>query len=93
MVARRSVDETPDGLGLAVHPDVPLIGIELMENGEPSIRYFSDEAEADAVVAAQRAAEARSLAGIWGDLDWDEMSDELDRIRRANRPTPPIDEL
>ena len=41
---------------------------------------------------SQTAAEARSLAGAWSDLDWEEMVDELDRIRHANTPTPPIDE-
>jgi hypothetical protein len=35
-----------------------------------------------------------SLAGSWGDLPdtFDEMLDELDRIRHASQPTPPLDE-
>lgn len=78
--------------GLAVHPDRPLIGIVLVEEGQEVTRYFADEAEADAAVAAQAVTGARALAGAWSDLDWEEMVEELDRIRHANRPTPPIDD-
>jgi hypothetical protein len=79
--------------GLAVRADRPLIGIVLIEDGEEVTRYFDDEAEADASVAAQTAADARALAGAWSDLDWEEMVEELDNIRHANPPTPPIDDL
>ena len=80
--------------GLAVREDRPLIGIVLIEDGQEVTRYFADEAEADAAVAAtaQTVADARALAGAWNDLDWEEMVEELDRIRHANPPTPPIDE-
>jgi hypothetical protein len=82
-----------DADGLAVHPELPLIGIELLEDGQGVIRYFTDEVAADAAVQANRVANIRALAGAWSDLDWDEMSDELDRIRHANTPTSPIDDL
>jgi hypothetical protein len=77
-------------LGLAVYPDRPLIGIILIEDGEEVVRYFADEAEADAAVA-QNTVSDRSLAGVWADLDWDEAVEELDRIRHQSEPTPPID--
>jgi hypothetical protein len=32
-----------------------------------------------------------AVIGAWSDLDWEEFSSELDRIRHASRPTPPID--
>jgi hypothetical protein len=32
---------------------------------------------------------ALSLLGAWSDLDWNEAFEELERIRHANRPTPP----
>jgi len=35
-------------------------------------------------------ADARSLAGAWADLDWEEAIDALDHIRHDNEPTPPI---
>ena len=79
--------------GLTVRPDQPLIGIDLFEDGQEVTRYFADEAEADAAVAAQTLADARALAGAWSDLDWEEMIEELERIRHANQPTPPIDDL
>jgi len=36
-----------------------------------------------------------TLLGIWKDLDpdldWDELADELDRVRHESKPTPPIE--
>lgn len=29
--------------------------------------------------------------GAWADLDWDEATAELDRIRHQTTPTPPLD--
>ncbi len=74
---------------LAVHPDRPLIGIVLVEDGEEIVRYFADEAEADAAVADATKRD-RSLAGMWADLDWDEAVEELDQIRHGSKPTPPL---
>lgn len=68
----------------------PLIGIPFAENGHEVIRYFTDEAAADAAVREQAIQRAVSLAGSWGDLDWVEMEAALDRIRHASPPTPPI---
>lgn len=79
--------------GLAVHEDQPLIGIVLIEDGQEVIRYFVDEAEADAAVAAQTTTNGRALAGVWSDLDWEETVAALERIRHENTPTPPINEL
>lgn len=73
---------------LVVRSDEPLIGLVLIEDGQEVTRYFADEAEADAAVAAQATAvDARDLAGVWSDLGWDETVEELDRIRheRARR--------
>jgi hypothetical protein len=68
----------------------PLIGIPFAENGHEVIRYFIDEAAADAAVREQAIQQAVSLAGSWGDLDWDEMEAALERIRHESPPTPPI---
>ena len=78
--------------GLAASSDQPLIGIVLVEGGQEVTRYFADEDDAVAAGTSRTAADARSLAGAWSDLDWEEMVDELDRIRHANTLTPPIDE-
>lgn len=76
--------------GLAVRPDLPLIGVVLVENGQEVVRYFANEAEADSVIASHTAWDARSLAGAWADLDWEEAIHTFDRIRRDSEPMPPI---
>jgi hypothetical protein len=68
----------------------PLIGIPFSENGHEVVRYFTDEAAADAAVREQAIQRAVSLAGSWSDLDWVEMEAALDRIRHESPPTPPI---
>jgi uncharacterized protein (DUF433 family) len=35
--------------------------------------------------------EVLSLAGAWGERDWNEVEQELDRIRHESTPTPPIE--
>lgn len=90
MAARR---HPSSGSGFAVRPDRPLIGVFLTEDGQEVVRYFADEAEADAAIAAQMTDDARSLAGVWADLDWEEAIDALDRIRHESEPTPPIEAL
>ena len=35
--------------------------------------------------------ETLALAGSWGERDWDEVEQELDRIRHESKPTPPIE--
>lgn len=64
--------------GFAVSPDRPLIGIMMIEDGREVVRYFADEADADAAIAV---------------LGWNEAIDELDRIRHESQPTPPIESL
>src|SRR5712692_1636025 len=32
-----------------------------------------------------------SLAGAWGERDWNEVEQELDRIRHESKPTPPFE--
>jgi hypothetical protein len=75
---------------LAVRPDLPLIGVVLIENGQEVVRYFANEADADTVIASHVTTNTRSLAGAWADLDWEEAIDALDRIRHDSEPTPPI---
>ena len=70
--------------------DHALIGIPLLEDGREVIRYFTDEAAADAELAAD-VEEALSLAGVWSDLDWPTAEAALDRIRHESEPSPPIE--
>lgn len=69
----------------------PLIGLVLEEDGQQVVRYFADEAEADAAVAEHALEHALAAIGSWRDLDWDETVEALDRIRHESVPTPPIE--
>lgn len=79
--------------GLVVEDGQPLIALPLEENGRAVVRYFTDEAAADAAVPRSVTQEALNAIGAWSDLDWDDMERELYRIGHENPPTPPIDEL
>ena len=35
--------------------------------------------------------EALALAGAWKDLDFDDMLEQLDKIRHESKPTPPFE--
>jgi hypothetical protein len=76
---------------LIVRNDQPLIGIILEENGQEVTCYFADEAAADAATTPADIQAALAAIGSASDLDFDEMLDELDRIRHESKPTPPID--
>lgn len=73
--------------------DQPLIAIIFEEDGQEIVRYFTDEAEADAALPSESVQAALDLAGAWSHLDWEEVEAELDRIRHASQPTPPITDL
>lgn len=75
---------------LTTHSREPLIGVLMDEDGQEVVRYFAGDVPAQpSSDAALRA--ALSVIGAWSDLDWDEFSADLDRIRHESRPTPPID--
>jgi hypothetical protein len=76
---------------LVVEHDQPLIGLFCEEHGRQVVRYFADEAQADATITDADTAAALSAIGAFADLDWDEMIAALDRIRHESPPTPPIE--
>ncbi len=80
---------SPPSLAAAV--EQPLIGIVLEEDEQQVVRYFADEAAADAAMADHALARALAAIGSWSDLDWDETAEALDRIRHESTPTPPIE--
>jgi hypothetical protein len=85
--------QAPPFASLTVPEGQPLIGVFLEENGQDVVRYFADEAAADAAVSQTATQAALSVIGAWSDLDWDEMADALERIGHESTPTPPIVEL
>ena len=78
----------PDQPTLVVSGERPLIGV--MENDE-TVRYFTDENEAEASESTPSVKRALSLLGVWADLDWTEAEAALDRIRHSSPPSPPLD--
>ena len=87
-MAERRHQQVPS---LLVRSNQPLIGIPFEENGQEVVRYFTDEAAADAVISQSATQAALGVIGAWSDLDWDEAVEELDRIRHESKPTPPIE--
>lgn len=84
-------DHHPTPPSLAVASDQPLVGVLVEEDGRPVVHYFADDQAAvgtDATLAA-----ARAVIGAWEALaPWDEVAAELDRIRHASPPTPPLEQ-
>lgn len=76
---------------LAAAAEQPLIGLVLEEDGQQIVRYFAEEAAADAAMADQALERALAAIGIWSDLDWNETAEALDQFRHESTPTPPIE--
>ncbi|MGI8551975.1 MAG: Sua5/YciO/YrdC/YwlC family protein [Dehalococcoidia bacterium] len=65
-----------------------LVGTSANKMGEATLWQFTAlradfEACVDPVIEAN--------VGAWADLDWEEFSSELDRLRQTSPPTPPIE--
>ncbi len=78
---------TKQHISLLASSDQPLIGV--LDADLHQVRYFTTEEEADAALAAA-VADALSLAGVWRDLDWEAVEEDLDRLRHESQPTPPL---
>ncbi len=78
---------------LIARDDQPLIGIIERQNGRDVVRYFTDEAAADAAITNDAPRAALAVIGAWSDLDWDQTIEALERIRHDSGPTAPIDDL
>jgi len=68
------------------------VAVSVEENGRRVLYVFADDATARSVLP-ETTRDALSLIGAWSDLDWDAMVEELDRIRHATPPSPPVDDL
>jgi hypothetical protein len=68
------------------------VAVPSEENGRRLLYVFADEETAREVLP-ETTRDALNVIGAWADLDWDEMVEALDRIRHANPPSPPIDDL
>ena len=72
------------------HRNQPLIGVILQESGQEIVRYFAEEADADAATSLSAVQRVLNLAGAWSDLSWEEVEKDLYRIRHESSPTPPL---
>ena len=73
--------------------DEPAVAVLNEVDGHLVVRYYRSEGEADADLTDADVEAALATCGAWSDLDWNEVERELDRIRHASPPTPPIDRL
>jgi len=78
---------------LVVERDQPVVAIPLTENGREVVQYTVETDTDTPATLPDSVRDALSLAGAWGDLDWDDTVEALDRIRHASRPTPPIESI
>jgi hypothetical protein len=74
-----------------VRPGQPPIGLFLDPESD-ELTYFASEEEAEAAIPDSAIATTLNSAGMWSDLDWDDMEATLDRIRHESAPSRPFDE-
>lgn len=75
---------------LMARADEPLIAIPMELDGEEVTCFVVGHQAADAAVASIRRKRPSDLSAASEGLDFDEMMDELDRIRHASPPSPPL---
>jgi len=68
----------------------PLIAVISQRGDQEIVRYLSSEAEAREAVSPEAIQRALALPGAWADMDWEEMEENLHRIRHANPPSPSL---
>ncbi|MCC6627324.1 MAG: hypothetical protein IT340_07970 [Chloroflexi bacterium] len=78
---------------MVARADQLLIAVPIERNGEEHIHHFVDDIEADTALADAGTRRPIKLAGIWSDLDEDEVLASLDRIRHESTPTSPLDDV
>jgi hypothetical protein len=81
--------------GIKTRLGQPLIGVSTTDGGVEVVRYFTSEEEADQELARDQDSieRALSLAGAWEELDAEDGPDpldELDHMRHASNPSPPL---
>jgi len=81
------------GQRLIAHADQPLIAVPIVQDGEERICYFVDDAGADAALVHAGTKRPIKLAGVWSDLNEEDVLASLDRIRHESTPTPPLTDL
>ena len=91
---------TPTPIDISHLPDLKHLAQEAKKTGRP---YLLQENSHDIALLTpvdterkqqtnrQAIEETLALAGSWKDLDFDDMIEQLDRIRHESKPTPPLE--
>ena len=72
---------------LTLHTDESLIGVVHSGGDEVVADLYACDDNADVVVDSETIQADLDLAGVWSDIDADEMLEELTRIRHSNPPS------
>src|SRR2546421_10158264 len=90
---------SPTPIDISHFPDLKRLAQEAKKTGKP---YLLRENSHDVALLTpidtekkqktnqQAIEETLALAGSWKDLDFDDMLEQLDRIRHESKPTPPL---
>jgi hypothetical protein len=91
---------SPTPIDISHLPDLKSLAQEAKKTGKP---YLLRENNRDVALLTpldterkqqtnrQAIEETLALAGSWKDLDFDDMIEQLDRIRHESKPTPPLE--
>ena len=90
---------SPTPIDISHLPDLKRLAQEAKKTGKPYLlRENSHDVALLTPVDTERKQQANrqaieetlALAGSWKDLDFDDMIEQLDRIRHESTPTPPL---
>ena len=90
---------TPTPIDISHLPDLKRLAQEakktgrlylLRENNHDIALLTPVDRENKQQTSRQAIEETLALAGSWKDLDFDDMIEQLDRIRHESKPTPPL---
>ncbi len=91
---------SPTPIDISNLPDLKRLAQEAKKTGKPYILRENShdvalltpvDTERKQQTNRQAIEETLALAGSWKDLDFDDMIEQLDRIRHESKPTPPLE--
>ena len=91
---------TPTPIDISHLPDLKRLAQEAKKTGKPYLLRENShdialltpvDTERKQQTNRQAIEETLALAGSWKDLDFDDMIEQLDRIRHESKPTPPLE--
>ena len=90
---------SPTPIDISHLPDLKRLAQEAKKTGKPYLLRENShdvalltpiDTESKQQTNRQAIEETLALAGSWKDLDFDDMIEQLDRIRHESKPTPPL---